>query len=109
MIFTWRFFILVTLGALPLALVWQQPLLKWGMLGYDLLLFMAAWWDYQQTECAEELEVKRHLPRHLLIGAENEVSIAIIHRLPRRLSFTLKDEYPPELELRGERVLSATP
>jgi uncharacterized protein (DUF58 family) len=109
MIFTWRFFILITLGALPLALVWHQPLLKWGMLSYDLLLFVAAWWDYRQTERAEELEVARHLPRHLMIGAENEVSISISHRLPRRLSFTLKDEYPPELELRGERVLSAEP
>jgi uncharacterized protein (DUF58 family) len=109
MIFTWRFFILITLGALPLALVWQQPLLKWGMLTYDLLLFVAAWWDYRQTERVEELEVKRHLPRRLMIGAENEVSITISHRLPRQLSFTLKDEYPPELELRGERVLSAKP
>src|ERR1044071_3633837 len=104
MIFTWRFFILITLGALPLALVWQQPLLKRGMLGYDLLLFVAAWRDYHQAERAEDLEVKRHLPRRLMIGAENEVVISITHRLPRRLSFTLKDEYPPELELRGERV-----
>jgi uncharacterized protein (DUF58 family) len=109
MIFTWRFFILITLGALPLALVWQQPLLKWEMLGYDLLLLAAAWWDYHQAERAEEFEVKRHLPRRLMIGAENEVSITISHRLPRRLSFTLKDEYPPELELRGERLLVATP
>ncbi|MBI3759701.1 MAG: DUF58 domain-containing protein, partial [Deltaproteobacteria bacterium] len=105
----WRFFILITCGAVPLALIWHQPLLKWGLLGYDLLLFAAAWWDYHQTEPAEELEVKRHLPRRLLIGAENEVVITISHRLPRQVTFTLKDEYPPELELRGQRVMHATP
>jgi uncharacterized protein (DUF58 family) len=109
MIFTWRFFILVALGALPLAFVWHQPALKWGMLGYDLLLLLAAWWDFRQTEDAAALEVERQLARRFMIGAENEVVITISHRLPRRIQFTLKDEYPPELELRGDRLLVATP
>jgi uncharacterized protein (DUF58 family) len=44
-----------------------------------------------------------------MIGADNEVHITISHRLPRRFSLTIKDEYPPGLELRGERLLVATP
>jgi uncharacterized protein (DUF58 family) len=109
MIFTWRFFILIALGALPLAFVWDQPALRWGLLAYDLLLLGLAWWDYRQTEDAAVLEVKRHLPSRFMIGAENEVEISINHHLPRQITFTFKDEYPPELELRGERVLIATP
>lgn len=109
MIFTWRFFILVALGALPLAFVWNQPGLRWGLLAYDALLLAAAWWDYRQTEDVAVLEVERQLPRRLMIGAENEIGITIRHRLPRQIQFTLKDEYPPELELRGDRLLTATP
>jgi uncharacterized protein (DUF58 family) len=109
MIFTWRFFILIALGALPLAFVWNQPALRWGMLGYDALLLLAAWRDYRQTEDVAELEVERRLPRRLMIGAENEIVISLGHRLPRQIQFTLKDEFPPELELRGDRLLSATP
>ena len=109
MLFTWRFFILVALGALPLAFVWEQAALRWGMLAYDLVLAGLAWWDYRQTENVADLVVERQLPRRLMIGAENEILIILSHSLPRPVQLFLKDEYPPELELRGERLLVATP
>ncbi|NOT59723.1 MAG: DUF58 domain-containing protein, partial [Acidobacteria bacterium] len=109
MIFTRRFFILLAIGALPLAFVWTMPALKYGMIAYDLLLFALAWIDARRAEKPEAFTIERHLPHRLMIGAENEVVITLRHQCPRRLSFILKDEYPPALELRGERIFQLTP
>lgn len=109
MIFTWRFFILLALGALPLAVAWEYAALRWSLLAYDVLLLSVAWLDYWRTEAAAELTVERQLPRRLMIGAENEILIKLSHTFSRSVSFTLKDEFPPELELRGARVLVAVP
>lgn len=115
MIFTRRFFILFAIGALPLAAMWTtfaaQPNLKWGLIGYDLLLLAAAFVDYKRTEKASQIEVRRVMPRRFMIGEENEVQLHITVKLARRRSrapvFTIKDEFPPELELRGQRLLVA--
>ena len=115
MIFTRRFFILFAIGVLPLAAMWTtfaaQPNLKWALLGYDLLLLAAAFADYKLTEKESQLEVRRVMPRRFMIGEENEVQLHVIAKLAGRFSraplFTIKDEYPPELELRGQRLLVA--
>ncbi len=115
MIFTKRFFILFALGVLPLIAVWttfaSQTNLKWGLIGYDLLLMALAFVDYKLTEKDTQLKVRRVMPRRFMIGEENEVQLHITVKLARRRSrapvFTIKDEYPPELELRGERLLTA--
>ncbi|MBL8186993.1 MAG: DUF58 domain-containing protein [Acidobacteria bacterium] len=115
MIFTKRFFILFALGVLPLIAVWttfaSQTNLKWGLIGYDLLLMALAFVDYKLTEKDSQLKVRRVMPRRFMIGEENEVQLHITVKLARRRSrapaFTIKDEYPPELELRGERLLTA--
>lgn len=115
MIFTKRFFILFALGVLPLIAVWttfaSQTNLKWVLIGYDLLLMALAFVDYKLTEKDAQLKVRRVMPRRFMIGEENEVQLHITVKLARRRSrapvFTIKDEYPPELELRGERLLTA--
>lgn len=115
MIFTRRFFILFTLGVLPLVAMWTgfaaRTNLKWWLLGYDLLLLALAFLDYKLTEKESQIEVRRVMPRRFMIGEENEVQLNVIVKLARRRSrapkFTIKDEYPPELELRGERLLTA--
>lgn len=115
MIFTKRFFILFALGVLPLIAVWatfaSQPSLKWGLIGYDLFLLALAFVDYKLTEKASQIEIRRVMPRRFMIGEENEVQLHIAVKLARRRSraplFTIKDEYPSELELRGDRLLTA--
>lgn len=115
MIFTRRFFILFALGVLPLIAVWttfaSQTNLKWVLIGYDLLLMALAFVDYKLTEKESQLKVRRVMPRRFMIGEENEVQLHITVKLARRRSrtpvFTIKDEYPPELDLRGERLLTA--
>jgi uncharacterized protein (DUF58 family) len=109
MVFTTRFFILFALGTLPLLLAWSWQWSRWALAGYDLALLAAAYLDYRRARDVAGAEVARRLPRRLMIGAENEVQIAIANPAPRKVTFTIKDEYPPELELRGERVLTATP
>lgn len=115
MIFTRRFFILFALGVLPLIAVWttfaSQTNLKWGLIGYDVLLLALAFVDYKLTEKESQLKVRRVMPRRFMIGEENEVQLHIMVKIARRRSrapvFKIKDEYPPELELRGERLLAA--
>jgi uncharacterized protein (DUF58 family) len=109
MIFTRRFFILFALGAMPLIFAWQLPGVRWGLIAYDLVLLLVAYLDYRRTADVSQLEIERHMPRRFMIGEENEVRITISHRLPYRFTLTIKDEYPPGLELRGERLLAATP
>ncbi|MGE0127862.1 MAG: DUF58 domain-containing protein [Blastocatellales bacterium] len=109
MIFTRRFFILFALGVLPLIFAWGAPGIKWGLLAYDLALLLTAYVDYRRTEDISQIEIARHMPRRFMIGEENEVRITISHRLPRLFTLTVKDEYPSGLELRGERLLVATP
>ncbi len=109
MIFTRRFFILFALGALPLVIAWRLPGIRWGLIAYDLLLLLVAYIDYRRSEDVSQMEVVRHMPRRFMIGEENEVGITINHRLPRRFTLAIKDEYPPGLELRGERLLIAAP
>lgn len=115
MIFTRRFFILFAIGVLPLAAMWttfaSQTNLKWWLIGYDLLLLALAFVDYKLTEKESQLEVRRVMPRRFMIGEENEVQLHVTVKLARRRSraplFTVKDEYPAELELRGQRSLVA--
>ena len=109
MIFTRRFFILFAIGALPLIFAWRLPGVRWGLIAYDLILLLIAYIDYRRTANVSQIEIARHMPRRFMIGEANEVRITISHRLPHRFTLTIKDEYPPDLELRGERSLVATP
>jgi uncharacterized protein (DUF58 family) len=113
MLFTRRFFTLFAIGSLPLFWVWSQfgarSNMKWGLLAYDLALLLAAWLDYRRTETADQFEVTRVMPRRFMIGEENEVQIHLRLRAPRKFTLHIKDEFPPNLELRGDRLLIATP
>lgn len=115
MIFTRRFFILFAIGVLPLVAMWTtfavQKNLKWWMIGYDLLLLTVAFVDYKLTEKDSRIEIRRVMPRRFMIGEENEVQLHLTVKLTGRFSrspiFIIKDEYPHELELRGDRMLIA--
>lgn len=108
MIPTRRLLFLLALGVIPTLLVWYWPRLGLVMIAYDIVLGAAAWIDYRRSGDAARLEVTRRLPQRLMIGAENEVVIAVGSRLSRRFVVTIKDEFPPEMELRGERELRVT-
>ena len=109
MIFTRRFLVLLGFGALPLLLLWSSShklaWVKWGLLGYDLLLLLIAYVDLRRTESLAAFEVTRRLPRRFMIGEDNEVQLDLACHLRRpHLRLQVKDEYPPALELRGHRL-----
>lgn len=108
MIFTRRFFLLLLLGVIPPLLTWPWAGSKWLLIGWNVALLVAAWLDYRQTEDVAQLQATRHLSQRFIIGAENEVQIELAMRPARDVLFSVKDEYPPELELRGDRLLSFT-
>jgi uncharacterized protein (DUF58 family) len=108
-IFSRRFYILLAFGLAPLLVFWSLPLMKWLVIGYDLLLVAAAWLDYRRAADVSGVEVRRLLTKRFMIGADNAVHLSVINRALRKPTFTLRDEYPPELELHGERTLTATP
>lgn len=105
MIFTRRFFILLILGVIPPLLTWPWAGSKWLLVGWNLALLVTAWLDYRQTEDVSQIQATRHLSQRFIIGAENEVQLEIAMRPARDITFSLKDEYPPDLELRGERLM----
>jgi uncharacterized protein (DUF58 family) len=109
MVFTRRFFILLSLGVLPLLLAWSWPGVRWALLVYDAALLGVAYVDYRRAGDLRQLEVARRLMYRFMIGAENEVQVAVTDLARRGMTLTIKDEYPPELELRGERLLKVAP
>ena len=107
MLFTLRFFILITLGTLPVLLAWSPVWGKWYLLGWNLICLLLAFIDYYRTEGAEQFKIARKLPKRFIIGEENEVRIELTSSLKRQIKLQIKDEYPSELDLRGERLLTA--
>ncbi len=107
MLFTLRFIILIALGVIPIALMWSPVWSKWYLFGWNIFCIVIALIDYYRTEDFEQFEVTRKLAKRFIIGEENEVQIEIISNLKRQVKLSLKDEFPPELGLRGERLLTA--
>jgi uncharacterized protein (DUF58 family) len=106
MLFTLRFIILIALGIIPILLAWSPAWSKWYLLGWNLVCLSLAFIDYYRTEDAEQFEIVRKLSKRFIIGEENEVQIELSSSFKRQISLQVKDEYPPELELRGERLLT---
>ncbi len=108
MLFTSRFFILLILGVIPPLLTWPWAGSKWLLIGWNVALLVTAWLDYRQAEDVTQITATRHLSKRFIIGAENEVQIELAMRPARQITFSVKDEYPPDLELRGERLMTIT-
>ena len=109
MIFTRRFLFLFALGLAPFLVLWwgwgQISLARWSLLIYDLGLGVLAAIDWKRAEDPSTWEVSRILPTRLMLGEENQILIAVSMPPGRPLTLQIKDEYPPELEWRGESPL----
>jgi uncharacterized protein (DUF58 family) len=102
-VFAKLFYVLLGLGFIPLSLSWGWPGLRWAVVVYDVLLVIAALLDAKLSKLADNVEIRREFGGRFAVGAENEVRIVAENRAPRPVSLQLKDEYPPELQLRGLR------
>ncbi len=102
-VFTKFFYVLAALGFVPLALAWQRPWLAWVAFGYDLLLLIAAIVDAQISQLPRGFRVSRQFGGRFAMGAETEVRIQIENASNRAVSLIIKDEFPPQMILKGER------
>ena len=102
-VFTKFFYVLAALAFVPLSLSWQRPWLAYVAFAYDLLLIVAAIIDARSSQLPNGFQVTREFNGRFAMGAETEVSVHIQNPSPRAISLELKDEYPPQLILNGER------
>ena len=103
-VFSRLFFILLTIGFIPLSLSWSFPALRYVVLAYDVLLVSLALIDYfTSRKLPEELTITREFGRRFAIGDENQVRLHIENRSPQTFNLQIKDEFPPELKLSETR------
>ncbi len=102
-VFTKFFYLLAALAFVPLSLSWQRPWLAYVALAYDLVLVLAAIVDARLSELPKGFHVTRQFGSRFAMGAETEVRIHLENASPRALSLMVKDEFPPQMVLKGER------
>ncbi|HEY6120268.1 MAG TPA: DUF58 domain-containing protein [Pyrinomonadaceae bacterium] len=101
-VFTTRFYFLLTLGLVPLALSWGHPAWRWAVLVYDLSLIMLVLVDVSRSRLPTSIRVTRKFSR-FAIGAQSDVEVQIQNRDTRPFFLRVKDEYPPQMRLAGPR------
>jgi len=103
-IFSRRFYILFAIGLVPLSLSWGFPDLRTGVAAFDVILVIAAIADYfASRRLSDFLTIRREFARRFAIGGESLVTIHVANNGQAVLHLRLKDEYPPEMRLGGER------
>lgn len=99
---------LLVLGLGLLALGWIDHDILYFTLLFDMALFAAAAGDYFASEKANAFRITRTVEDRFSMGAENEVVVKITNRAPRKVTFIVKDEYPPQMELAEPREVRLT-
>jgi uncharacterized protein (DUF58 family) len=108
-VFSRRFYILLALGLIPLSLSWNFPVLRTVVFVFDALLLIAAIVDYFiSRRLPEEFTIRREFDRRFAIGDRTEVRLRIENASPKTFRVQIKDEYPPEMRLVGERAAEFT-
>ncbi|MBS1793603.1 MAG: DUF58 domain-containing protein [Acidobacteria bacterium] len=108
-VFSRRFYVLLALGFIPLALGWMMPFLLTLGFGFDAFLIVAALVDYFiSRRLPEDFTVTRAFERRFAIGDPSRVHLKIENATPRAYRVIIKDEYPPEMILDGKREAEFT-
>jgi uncharacterized protein (DUF58 family) len=99
---------LLAIGLLLLSLGWLDRDALYITVLYDVALGAAVVVDYLISEKAGAFRVERRVEDRFAMGAENPVTIKITNLARRKVTFILKDEYPPRMELRDPREVRLT-
>src|SRR5690606_30350566 len=92
--------ILLAFGLVPLSFAWTFPVLKYVVIAYDILLIAAAAFDYfRSRKMPEGISIEREFTGRFAIAAESPVILHLKNEGERDVFLTIKDEYPPEMEL----------
>jgi uncharacterized protein (DUF58 family) len=108
-VFSRRFYILLALALIPLALSWNLPFLRTFVLAFDAMLIVMAFVDYFiSRRLPEDFAVTRSFGRRFAIGDANQIHLKVENPTPRAVHIKLKDEYPPEMVLDDKREAEFT-
>ena len=102
-VFTRLFYLLIVAGLILLSLSWGRPWLRWVALAYDLGLIAIAIIDARRSQLSKAVRIAREFGGRFAVGAETEVRINVVNAQSRPISLTVKDEYPPQMKLSGQR------
>lgn len=102
-VFTRRFYFLIALGLIPLSLSWGRPWLQWVVILYDLILLTVAIIDARKSRLPETIRITRSFSGRFAVGAETDVSLDVQNNSNRPITLDVKDEYPPQMILKGIR------
>lgn len=102
-VFTKLFYLLLGVGFIPLSLSWGRPVLRWATLFFDIVLITLALVDARMSRWPAGVEVLREFGSRFAVGAETEVRVRVLNNTSRALTIWVKDEFPPEMQLKGLR------
>jgi uncharacterized protein (DUF58 family) len=102
-VFTKLFYALLAVALIPISLSWGRPLLGWVAITYDLIIIAAALFDAWHSKLPKGVQIERQFDGRFAVGAETDVLIEVANHTPRDLSLSLKDEFPPQMQLTGSR------
>jgi uncharacterized protein (DUF58 family) len=102
-VFTKLFYVLLAVGFIPLSLSWGRPGLRWLTLLYDIVLLTFALIDARLSPWPKGARVEREFGGRFAVGAETEVRVTVLNSTPRALTLWVKDEYPPQMQIKGLR------
>ena len=102
-VFTKLFYALLAVALIPISLSWGRPLLGWVAITYDLIIIAAALFDAWNSKLPKGVQIERQFDGRFAVGAETDVLIEVANHTPRDLSLSLKDEFPPQMQLTGSR------
>ncbi|HEX7294860.1 MAG TPA: DUF58 domain-containing protein, partial [Pyrinomonadaceae bacterium] len=103
-VFTRRFYLLLALGFIPLSFSWSRPWLQTLVFIYDVLLVVIAIIDVRLSRLPETVNITRTFSGRFAVGADTDVSVNVQNQSNRALTLILKDEYPPQMILKGIRA-----
>lgn len=107
-VFTTRFFVVLGVGVVLLSLGWLgRGLLYLGVL-YDAAIIGLALLDYRASEKESSFRIEREIEDRFSMGGANPVRIKVTNRARRPVTFLVKDEHPPELQLLSPREARLT-
>ena len=102
-VFTRRFYAFIALGLIPLSFSWGRPWLQWLVVLYDVLLLTVALIDARTSRLPETIRITRGFAGRFAVGAETDVSVHVQNNSNRSITLVIKDEYPPQMILKGIR------
>jgi uncharacterized protein (DUF58 family) len=102
-VFTRRFYLLLALGFIPLSFSWTRPWLQTLVLIYDVALVVIALIDVRLSRLSEAVNITRGFSGRFAVGADTDVSVNVLNNTPKAITLIVKDEYPPQMILKGIR------